>query len=111
MRRIWWSGGDPHALDLGSEASFGIKRESLIMKDLADAIVEEGLRDYRQWESERTTAVLAGSTASMRVRTVTEWAADPASGCQRWRSVLAGARRPGRGRAHRRVSSAVRPVR
>lgn len=73
---VWW---DPHALDLGSEASFGIRRESLIMKDVADSIVEEGLRDYRQWESSRNSAVAAGATASMRVRTVTEWASDPAS--------------------------------
>jgi len=73
---VWW---DPHALALGSEASFGIRRESLIMKDVADSVVEEGLRDYRQWESSRDSAVAAGATPSMRVRTVTEWAADPTS--------------------------------
>ncbi|MFN7913864.1 MAG: UvrD-helicase domain-containing protein [Vicinamibacterales bacterium] len=69
----WW---DPRALPLGVEASFGIRRESLVMKDVPQAVVDEGLRDYRRWESARALAVRDGATPSIAVRTTTEWAAD-----------------------------------
>ena len=36
---VWW---DPHALDLGVEPAIGIRRESLIVKDVPDAVVAEG---------------------------------------------------------------------
>ena len=72
----WW---DPHALSLGAEAQFGIKRESLIMKDVAPSVVDEGLREYRRWQALVAEAVSAGSVASIRVRTVTEWASDAAA--------------------------------
>lgn len=71
---VWW---DPHALTLGSEASFGIRRESLIVKDVPDTIVEEGLREYRQWEASQRDAVTSGAVPSMQIQTVTEWAAEP----------------------------------
>ena len=45
---VWW---DPHALDLGVEAGMGLRRESLIMKDVPDAVVEEGTRDYNTWRT------------------------------------------------------------
>jgi ATP-dependent helicase/nuclease subunit A len=72
----WW---DPHALSLGAEASFGIKRESLIMKDVAPSVVDEGLREYRKWQALVSEAVSTGSVASIAVRTVTEWASDAAA--------------------------------
>ena len=71
---VWW---DPHSLPLGAEASFGIRRESLIMKDVAESVVAEGLRDYRRWETRQAEATASGAVASLSVRTVTEWAADP----------------------------------
>jgi ATP-dependent exoDNAse (exonuclease V) beta subunit len=71
---VWW---DPHALSLGVETSLGIRRESLIMKDVASGVVDEGMRDYRRWEQSRLDALAAGALASLRVQTVTEWAADP----------------------------------
>jgi len=70
---VWW---DPHVLDLGVEPGIGIRRESLIVKDVPDAIVAEGLREYEQWRTLREEAIARGSMASLRVRTATEWAAD-----------------------------------
>ena len=72
----WW---DPHALSLGAEASFGLRRESLIMKDVDPSVVESGLREYTRWNARRTEAIGAGTSASLEVRTVTEWAADAAA--------------------------------
>jgi ATP-dependent exoDNAse (exonuclease V) beta subunit len=69
---VWW---DPHALDLGVEPAVGIKRETLIMKDVSDTIVADGLREYSRWQSRRDTAIAMGSAASMQIRTATEWAA------------------------------------
>ena len=71
---VWW---DPHALSLGAEASFGIRRESLVTKDVPQSVVDEGLRDYQRWQARHAEAVRTGSTATLEVRTVTEWAADP----------------------------------
>jgi ATP-dependent exoDNAse (exonuclease V) beta subunit len=69
---IWW---DPRSLDLGVEAGMGLKRESLIAKDVPDAVVAEGLREYEAWRIEREQAIAKGSAASLRVRRATEWAA------------------------------------
>ena len=77
----WW---DPHALALGAEASYGLRRESLIVKDVDPAIVEEGLRDYRRWEARRTEALGAGSTRSVDVCTATEWARDVGERASDW---------------------------
>ena len=71
---VWW---DPHAFDdLGIEPSLGIRRETLIMKDVPDAVVEEGLREYEKWRLSREEAIAKGSRPSLSVRTATEWAAD-----------------------------------
>ena len=42
---VWW---DPHALELGVEPAVGIRRETLIMKDVPESVVAEGLREYAQ---------------------------------------------------------------
>jgi ATP-dependent exoDNAse (exonuclease V) beta subunit len=68
---VWW---DPHALELGIEPSLGIRRESLIMKDVADGVVDEGLRDYERWRLSREQAIARGSAPSLTVQTATEWA-------------------------------------
>jgi len=70
---VWW---DPHALDLGVEPAVGIRRESLIAKDVAGSVVAEGLREYEQWRDRRADAIAHGSIASLSVRSATEWAAD-----------------------------------
>jgi ATP-dependent exoDNAse (exonuclease V) beta subunit len=68
----WW---DPHALTLGVEPSVGIRRESLILKDVADEVVDEGMREYGRWRSAREKAIGRGATPSLVVQTATEWAA------------------------------------
>jgi ATP-dependent helicase/nuclease subunit A len=74
---VWW---DPHALDLGLEPAIGIRRETLIMKDVPDSVVAEGLREYEQWRSGREDAIARGSIASLSVRTATEWASTDRAG-------------------------------
>jgi ATP-dependent exoDNAse (exonuclease V) beta subunit len=71
---VWW---DPHEpeLMLGVEPTPGIRREGLIMKDVPEAVVQEGLRDYERWRTTREQTIAAGSTPSLDVRTATEWAA------------------------------------
>jgi ATP-dependent helicase/nuclease subunit A len=69
---VWW---DPHALDLEREPVSAIRRDALIMKDVPEAVVDEGLREYHAWLSSREAAIVAGSVPSMAVQTVTEWAA------------------------------------
>ncbi|MGE3958901.1 MAG: UvrD-helicase domain-containing protein [Vicinamibacterales bacterium] len=73
---LWW---DPHALTLGLESSHGLRRETLIVKDVPASVVDEGLRDYQRWESVRDEALARGSAPTLLVRTVTEWSVDAAS--------------------------------
>jgi ATP-dependent exoDNAse (exonuclease V) beta subunit len=69
---VWW---DPNALDLGVEPGIGIRRESLIVKDVPDKVVAEGLRDYARWRDQREAAIADASRPSVSVLTATEWAA------------------------------------
>jgi hypothetical protein len=69
---VWW---DPNALDLGVEPGIGIRRESLIVKDVPDSVVADGLRDYARWRDQREAAIAGGSRPSVSVLTATEWAA------------------------------------
>src|SRR5439155_23360637 len=72
---VWW---DPHALSLGVESIPSTRRESFIAKDVADAVVAEGLKEYEQWREGREMAIATGAKPSLAVRTATEWAAMPA---------------------------------
>jgi ATP-dependent helicase/nuclease subunit A len=74
---VWW---DPHALVLGVEPAIGLRRETLIMKDVPEAVVADGLREYERWREGRETAIAKGAIPSLSVRTATEWAADVDSG-------------------------------
>ena len=69
---VWW---DPHALDLGVEPEIGIRRESLIVKDVPDDVVADGHRDYSRWRDRREQAIASGSRPSVSILTATEWAA------------------------------------
>ena len=68
---VWW---DPHALDLGVEPAPGLQREALIVKDVPEPVVADGLREYGQWRDAREAAIASGSKPSLAVRTATEWA-------------------------------------
>lgn len=68
-RVVWW---DPFALDLGVEPAIGIRRESLIMKDVPETIVSEGVGEYEKWKARREEAIANGSVPSLAIRTATE---------------------------------------
>lgn len=72
----WW---DPRALNLGVEVSAGIRRESLVTKDVPQAVIDEGRREYERWEASRDAALRDGVRPSLAVRTATDWAADATS--------------------------------
>jgi ATP-dependent exoDNAse (exonuclease V) beta subunit len=68
---VWW---DPGALVLGARPPFGVRREELIVKDVARDTVAEGRRRYDTWRLAREQARAAGATPSLRAVTVREWA-------------------------------------
>ncbi len=76
---VWW---DPALLDLAARPHYGLKRDDLIAKDVAPAVVEEKLRAYRDWQQGRDTALEQGSRPSLAIRTASEWArsGDPLPG-------------------------------
>jgi ATP-dependent helicase/nuclease subunit A len=67
---VWW---DPCALDLGKNASFGVRRDDLIVKDVARHVVADGRSRYDSWHIARADARDAGSVATHAVKTVREW--------------------------------------
>jgi ATP-dependent exoDNAse (exonuclease V) beta subunit len=66
----WW---DPHALLLGVESGFGLRRDDLIVKDGDMFAVEDNLATYERWREERLATIDRGARASMTVETVTAW--------------------------------------
>jgi ATP-dependent helicase/nuclease subunit A len=68
---VWW---DPLALKLGAEPPFGLRRQELIVKDVAPEVLHAGLVRHRRWAEARDAAIAAGKTPSVRVLTATEWA-------------------------------------
>jgi hypothetical protein len=69
------SGGIRTRSILASSPGIGIRRESLIVKDVPDSVVADGLRDYARWRDQREAAIADGSRPSVSVLTATEWAA------------------------------------
>ena len=69
---VWWA---PGALSLGAEASFGLRRDDLIVKDVPPAVLRRHLETYQVWRSSRDAAVAAARRPSLHVMTATEWAA------------------------------------
>ena len=71
---VWW---DPHALNLGVEPPFGLRRQELIARDVAPEVIASGQQEYMAWRRAREAAIETGVVPSLRVRTTTEWAAPP----------------------------------
>jgi ATP-dependent exoDNAse (exonuclease V) beta subunit len=71
---VWW---DPNVLDLDVEPTAGIRREALIVKDVPEAVVSEGLREYERWRRARESAIAAGEAPSIAILTATEWLSAP----------------------------------
>jgi ATP-dependent exoDNAse (exonuclease V) beta subunit len=70
---VWW---DPGALKLGLKPVIGVRRDDLIVKDVARNVVADGRTKYDAWKLARINARDHGSLPSLRVRTVREIAAD-----------------------------------
>jgi ATP-dependent exoDNAse (exonuclease V) beta subunit len=68
---VWW---DPRRLTLDVQRVYGLRREDLI-QDPGREIVEGDRRRYDEWRAGRQAAQERGARPSLRVRTVTEWAA------------------------------------
>jgi hypothetical protein len=70
---VWW---DPAALDLGVPRLFGVRRDDLIVKDVARNVVADGRGRYDRWRLGRLDARAAGSVPSLEVATLRDWTAD-----------------------------------
>ena len=71
---VWWS-PEPGVLTLDAHAPLGLRRDDLIVKDVAPEIRARYLTAYRSWRSSHAAAVAAASQPSIRVMTATEAAA------------------------------------
>jgi ATP-dependent exoDNAse (exonuclease V) beta subunit len=69
---VWWS-PEREALSLGIEASFGLRRDDLIVKDVPSSVLRGYRDDYDRWRSGRDAAIESASRPSVDVRTVTEY--------------------------------------
>jgi len=69
---VWWA---PDELSLGAQASFGLRRDDLIVRDVSPTVLRKRLDDHAAWQVARTEALTAASVPSLNVMTVTEWAA------------------------------------
>jgi ATP-dependent exoDNAse (exonuclease V) beta subunit len=67
---VWW---DPSALKLDEKPTFGVRREDLIVKDVAKNVIADGRTRYDRWHFARDDAREAGSVPSLVVQTVREW--------------------------------------
>jgi ATP-dependent exoDNAse (exonuclease V) beta subunit len=65
---------DPRDLSLGAEPPLGIRRSELIVKDVPQTIVEEGLAGYRLWRDSRDVAVSNAKSPSIIAQPAKAWA-------------------------------------
>jgi len=73
---VWW---DPGALTLGLKPAMGVRRDDLIVKDVARDVVADGRTKYDAWKLARINARDRGSVPTIRVKTVREFTADEAT--------------------------------
>jgi ATP-dependent exoDNAse (exonuclease V) beta subunit len=74
---VWWS-PEPAVLSLGAQAPFGLRRDDLIVKDVAPTVLRRGLDTYQAWKKEREDAIAAAQQPSIAVMTATAAAGDEA---------------------------------
>ena len=67
---VWWS-PEPAVLSLGAQAPFGLRRDDLIVKDVAPAVLRRGLETYQSWKTGRDDAIAAAQRPSIDVMTAT----------------------------------------
>jgi ATP-dependent helicase/nuclease subunit A len=70
---VWWS-PEPSVLNLDAEAPLGLRRDDLIVKDVAPEIRARYQRAYMSWRSSREEAVTRAKAPSIDVITATELA-------------------------------------
>jgi ATP-dependent exoDNAse (exonuclease V) beta subunit len=75
---VWWDPGPGGGLKLGERAPFGVRRDDLIVKDVAGNVEADGRSHYDRWRLARADALAAGSTPSITFDTVRQWSADSA---------------------------------
>jgi ATP-dependent exoDNAse (exonuclease V) beta subunit len=68
---VWWS-PEPAVLNLEAEAPLGLRRDDLIVKDVAPETRARYQRDYMSWRSTRDEAVTRAKEPSIAVITATE---------------------------------------
>jgi ATP-dependent exoDNAse (exonuclease V) beta subunit len=67
---VWW---DPGALKLDEKPAFGVRREDLIVKDVARNVIADGRTRYDRWHLARDDARESGAVPSLAVTTAREW--------------------------------------
>jgi ATP-dependent exoDNAse (exonuclease V) beta subunit len=72
---VWWS-PEPDALALDAKATFGLRREDLIVKDVAPATLRKQLDEYASWRTTHDAAVAFASQASIDLVTATQATVD-----------------------------------
>ena len=68
---VWWS-PEPGVLNLEADAPLGLRRDDLIVKDVAPETRARYERDYISWRNTRDEAVLRAKEPSIQVMTATE---------------------------------------
>ena len=68
---VWWS-AEPGVLELGAQPPYGLRRDDLIVREVAPEVVAAAKRAYRDWRHERDAAIARASMPSVTVRTATE---------------------------------------
>src|SRR5262245_45009035 len=72
---VWWS-PEPAVLNLEAEAPLGLRRDDLIVKDVAPETRARYQREYMSWRSSHDEAVTRAQEPSIKVVTATEAAED-----------------------------------
>jgi ATP-dependent exoDNAse (exonuclease V) beta subunit len=65
----WWS---PDALSLDVPATFGLRRDDLIVKDVPPLVLKSHLEAYHAWHADREAAIKRAAVPSLAVITATE---------------------------------------
>jgi ATP-dependent exoDNAse (exonuclease V) beta subunit len=72
---VWWS-PEPRVLPLDSHAAFGLRREDLVVKDVAASTLQRYQDEYGKWRTARAEAIASGSVPAYAVRTASEASLD-----------------------------------
>jgi hypothetical protein len=71
----WW---DPNVLRLDVEENVGLRQQRILEADESGAEVARGEQAYAQWQEGRSTAIAQASRPTIKVQTVTAFAANAA---------------------------------